>query len=296
MPSSTLDRSRTHARSHAQASDWVVVVPGQQPEGLPASTESASAESAAAQPQVSRVATAPRLRLSLPAGLRTVLRGAVGRFALMAGWACAMVAALGLLTGHDPLLALGLTTPHFVAYQGASAEQVRFVMDDGWSQTAAVPGALLMDWQEGQAQPALRLTMGNPAVEPQVEKAAADGSRIDEIRYPGAWPGVDAVIRTMPGGSASNLIVQPGVNPGVIEMEYVGATELTVDQAGRLHARITDGEWIDGTPESWQDGPSGREPVDSSYQLLGGNRFGFSVGAYDPSRPLIVDPPSERSR
>jgi hypothetical protein len=287
MPSSTLDRTRTRA----QASDWVVVVPGQQPDGLPEPTESA-----AAKPQVRRVATMPRPRLSLPAGLSTALRSAVGRLAPMVGLTCAMVLALGLLTGRDPLLALGLTTPHFVAYQGASAEQVRFVMDDGWSQTAAVPGALLMDWREGQAQPALRLTMGNPAAEPEVEKASADGSRIDEIRYRSVWPGVDAVIRTMPGGSASNLIVQPGVNPGVIEMEYVGATELTVDRGGRLHVQIADGEWIDGTPESWQDGPSGREPVDSSYELRGGNRFGFVVGPYDPNRPLVVDPPSERSR
>ena len=286
MPSSTLDRPRTRAH----ASDWVVVVPGQQPDGLPEPTESA-----AAKPQVRRVATAPRPRVSLPAGLSTVLHGAVGRLAPMVGLACAAVAVLGLLTGGEPLLALGLTTPHFVAYRGASAEQVRFVVDDGWSRTAAVPGALLMDWRAGQAQPALRLAMGNPAAEPEVEKASADGSRIDEIRYRSVWAGIDAVIRTMPGGWACNMIVQPGVNPGVIEMEYVGATELTVDRAGRLHARTADGEWIDGTPESWQDGPSGRESVASGYELRGGNRFGFVVGPYDPNRPLVVDPPSERS-
>ena len=286
MPSSTLDRPRTRAH----ASDWVVVVPGQQPDGLPAPTESA-----AAKPQVRRVATAPRPRVRLPAGLSTVLHSAVGRLALLVGLACAAVAVLGLLTGRDPLLALGLATPRFVAYQGASAEQVRFIMDDGRSQTAAVPGALLMDWREGQAQPALRLTMGNPAAEPEVEQASADGSRIDELRYRSVWPGIDAVIRTMPGGWACNMIVQPGVHPGVIEMEYVGATELTVDRAGRLHVRNADGEWIDGTPESWQDGPSGREPVASSYELRGGNRFGFVVGPYDPNRPLVLDPPSERS-
>jgi hypothetical protein len=234
--------------------------------------------------------------MRLTAGLTTVLQSAIGRFAVAVGLACAAVGALGLLTGHDPLLALGLKTPHFVAYQGASAEQVRFVMDDGWSQTAAVPGAMLMDWREGQAQPALRLTMGNPAAEPEVEKASADGSRIDEIRYRALWPGIDAVIRTIPGGTSSNLIVQPGTDPGVVEMEYVGATELTVDRAGRLHVRNADGEWVDGTPESWQDGPSGRESVASSYELRGGNRFGFVVGPYDPSRPLVVDPPSERSR
>jgi hypothetical protein len=212
----------------------------------------------------------------------------------MVGLACATVAILGLLTGRDPLLALGLTTPRFVAYQGVSSENVRFVMHDGWSQTAAVPGALLMDWREGQTQPALRLTMGNPAVEPEVEKASADGSRIDEIRYRGAWPGIDAVIQTMPGGWAGLMILEPGVNPAIIELEYVGATELTIDPAGRLHVRSADGLWVDGTPESWQDGPSGREPVASSYELRGGTRFGFVVGPYDPSRPLVVDPPSER--
>jgi hypothetical protein len=90
------------------------------------------------------------------------------------------------------------------------------------------------------------------------------------------------------------MIVQPGVDPGVIEMEYVRATELTVDRAGRLHVRGADGVWIDGTPESWQDGPSGREPIESHYELRGGGRFGFVVGPYDPSRPLTVDPPSER--
>jgi hypothetical protein len=84
------------------------------------------------------------------------------------------------------------------------------------------------------------------------------------------------------------------MNPSVIELEYIGATELTVDAAGRLHVRTPEGLWIDGTPESWQVGPAGQEPVESHYELRGGTRFGFVVGPYDPSRPLIVDPPSER--
>src|SRR5829696_3682007 len=100
MPSSTPDRPRTRAHP----SDWVVVVPGQQPDGLPESTESA-----AAKPQVRRAATAARLARGLAAGLSTVLHSAVGRLALMVGVACAAVAVLGLLAGRDPLLALGLT-------------------------------------------------------------------------------------------------------------------------------------------------------------------------------------------
>jgi hypothetical protein len=288
MPPSTLDRPRTRAHR----SDWVVIVPGQQPVEQPATAELAAP--AVLRPHLRRVATRTRPRVILPAALSTALHSAAARLALMVGLACATVAIMGLVTGRDPLLALGLTTPRFVAYQDASAENVRFILNDGWSQTAAVPGALLMDWREGRSQPALRLTLGNPTAEPEVAKLTGDGNSIKEIRYRAAWPGIDAEIRALPGGFAANFIVEPGVDPSVIELEYVGATELMVDGAGRLRVRTPEGLWVDGTPESWQVGPSGREPVASSYELRGGTRFGFVVGPYDTSRPLVVDPPSER--
>jgi len=207
----------------------------------------------------------------------------------------AFVGVMGLVTGRNPLLVFGLVSPHFEAYAAPTAEGVRFVLDDGLSQTAAVPGALLMDWSANRATPPLRLTMGNPDAVPAVSRYMADGKRIEEIRYTAAWPGIDAEIRAQPGGFAGNFIVQPGVDPSIIELEYIGATDLTVDSAGRLHVRTANGLWIDGTPESWQDGPAGREPVESRYELRGGGKFGFIVGPYDTSRVLTVDPPSEKA-
>lgn len=290
MPSSTLDRSRTRAKP----SDWVVVVPGQPPvDHRPDQTDPAAPNRVGRA--VRTAVAAPFPRVTRPAARPTLLPTAIRQYLPMLGMVGAFLAVLALLLGRNPLLTLGLATPHFVAYQGASAEQVRFVLDDGWSQTAAVPGALLMDWREDRATPALRLTMGNPIAEPEVSRLTADGKSIEEIRYRSAWPGVDAEIRGHPGGFAGNFVVQPGVDPSVIELEYVGATELTVDGSGRLLVRTPSGLWIDGTPESWQDGPAGREPVASSYELRGGTRFGFTVGPFDPSRPLVVDPPSERS-
>lgn len=288
MPSSTLDRPRTRVRP----SDWVVVVPGQEPIDRPDPAELATP--AGARTQVLPRVIAPSRRVVRPSVRLAPIPPAVSRFVLMVGLVGAFVAVMGLITGRNPLLTFGLVSPQFVAYEGASAEQVRFVLDDGFNQTAAVPGALLMDWREGRAQPALRLTMGNPTAEPEVAKLTVDGKRIQEIRYRAAWPGIDAEIRALPGGWSANFIVEPGVDPSTIELEYVGATELTVDGAGRLHVRTPEGVWVDGTPESWQVGPAGREPVESHYELRGDGRFGFVVGPYDPSRPLTVDPPSER--
>ena len=289
MPSSTLDRPRTRAKP----SEWVVVVPGQEPGGRPDPAELSAP--AGASTLIRPKATVSIPRLVRPTPRPTLLPGAIRRFLPGVGLVGAFLAVLALIGGRHPLLAFGLATPQFVAYEGASAEQVRFVLDDGWSQTAAVPGALLMDWREGADRPALRLTLGNPAAEPEVAKLAADGKGVEEIRYRAAWPGIDAEIRAQPGGFSGNFIVAPGVDPAAIELEYVGATELTIDAAGRLYVRGPAGLWIDGTPESWQDGPSGREPVESRYELRGAGRFGFVVGPYDPSRPLIVDPPSERA-
>ena len=228
MPSSTLDRPRTRAKP----SEWVVVVPGQEPEDRPDSADLSAPVGASRR--VHAGATAPLPSVAWPTARPTLLPSALRRFMPIVGLITALVAVLALIGGRQPLLAFGLTAPQFVAYQGASAEQVRFVLDDGWSQTAAVPGALLMDWREGTDRPALRLTLGNPAAEPEVAKLAADGTGIAEIRYRQAWPGVDAEIRAQPGGFSGNFIVAPGVDPAVIELEYVGATELTVDAAGRL--------------------------------------------------------------
>jgi hypothetical protein len=292
MPSSTQNRPRTRAKP----SDWVVLVPGQQPADQSDSTTlGAPATLTATSPLVRTAIAAPIPRVARPTSRPTLLPSAIQRLLPSIGMVGVFVALLGLILGRNPLLTLGIVSPQFVAYEGTSADGVRFVLDDGWSQTAAVPGGLLMDWSEGRSQPAMRLAFANPAAEPEVSQRTADGKAISEIRYASAWPGVDAEFKAQPGGFSGNFIVSPGVDPSVVELEYVGATELTIDPTGRLRIRGADGVWIDGLPESWQDGPNGREPVESHYELRGGNRFGFSVGAFDPSRPLTVDPPSEKA-
>jgi hypothetical protein len=272
----------------------VVVVRGQQPVDLadqdqPSDTAELS-RFAVPYPRVPRVSAPPLPRVALPARPVKVLRQVASRLALVVALACAVIVALG------PLTSTTLFGPRgFVAYEGTSPENVRYVTSDGWSQMAAVPGALLLDWRDGHPDSATRLTLGNPAAEPEIERMTADGKLIEEIRYRDAWPGIDALIRMTPTGWACNLVVEPGADPNAIVMEYVGATDLSIDSAGRLHSQGPGGEWIDGTPESWQDGPAGREPVDSSFKLLGGGMFGFNVGAYDPTRSLTVDPPSEQA-
>jgi len=287
MSSSVLDRSRTRARP----SDWKVVVQGAPPAEPPDAVE---LDAPIAPNRPFRYAPAPSApRVALTARPSTTFRDLARLLLVMTGLTGLVVATMGLLLTDDSVTAFLSPPTKIVAYTGTSPENVRFVIGNGYSQVAAVPGAMILGWQPGSTQPAMRLTMGNPASDPVLETLAADGTTIQEIRYPAAWPGVDMVIRATPTGWASNMIVAPGVDPSIVQMEYVGATDLTLDASGRLHIQGPGGEWIDGVPESWQDGPTGRTPVDSSFVLFGGGRFGFNVGGYDPSSPLVIDPPAE---
>jgi hypothetical protein len=291
MSSSVLDRSRTRARP----SDWKVVVRGAPPAEPPDAVElDAPIEPKRPFRYVPTTrATAPSAVLTAPAS--TTFRD-LGRLLLMvAGLAAAVVAAMGLLVNQDtdaPIIPFLSSPARITAYERTTPENVRFLIGSGYNQTAAVPGALIMGWQPGQSDAALRMTMGNPNSDPIIETMSADGTTIQEIRYPEAWPGVDVVIRSTPTGWASNVIVAPGVDPSTVVMEYVGATSLTLDARGQLHIQGPGGEWVDGVPESWQDGPTGRTPIDSSFVLFGGGKFGFNVGGYDTGSPLVIDPPA----
>jgi hypothetical protein len=285
MSSSVLDRSRTRTRP----SDWKVVVQGAPP------ADQAEAIAADEPNRPSRyVATASAPSVAWPARPSTTFQDLARLLLVVAGLAGIVVAGMGLLLTDDPVSGLFSAPSKIVAYQGTSPENVRFLIGSGSGQVAAVPGALIMGWQPGQTEPALRMTVGNLAADPVLEQLAEDGTTIQAIRYPAAWPGVDLVIRSTPTGWSSNAIVAPGVDPSTVVMEYVGVTNLTLDAAGRLHIQGTGGEWIDGAPESWQDTPTGRTPVDSSFVLFGGGRFGFNVGGYDTGSPLTIDPPAER--
>ena len=41
------------------------------------------------------------------------------------------------------------------------------------------------------------------------------------------------MIKATPNGLAYDLLVQPGVDPSVIDLAYVGATELVIDVRGK---------------------------------------------------------------
>jgi hypothetical protein len=111
-----------------------------------------------------------------------------------------------------------------------------------------------------------------------------------EIAYHGLWPGIDLVYRGTVGRLKYAFHVGPGADPSRIRLRYRGASAVRVTDAGTLRVETPAGSLEDAVPVAWQEIDGRRIPVTISYAVGPRGEFGFEVGAFDPTRPLVLDP------
>ena len=116
-----------------------------------------------------------------------------------------------------------------------------------------------------------------------------DVPTFERVRVERVRPGVDLVWRGNEGRLEYDLVVAPGADPAAVEIA-VEPAELALEgdelviRAGRARLRQP-------APVVFQTvGDGSVQRVDGRYELRGSGRIGFRVGAYDPTRPLVIDP------
>jgi len=118
------------------------------------------------------------------------------------------------------------------------------------------------------------------------------------IVYAGLWPGIDLVYSGTSNRLKYEFVVHPGADPSAIRLAYRGAETVAVNASGQLEVTTPLSSFHDDTPVAWQEAEGSRQAVSMSYSLETGSEpgagkavaFGFSVGDYDRSRPLVLDP------
>lgn len=125
------------------------------------------------------------------------------------------------------------------------------------------------------------------------------------VAYQGVYPDIDLVYYGAGGDLEYDFMVGPGADPGVIRFELDGADRIELDDAGDLLVWTADREVRLRRPVLYQDVNGARHEVDGGYALvtapLGDDRdsrpsdvglpqLGFSIGTYDPTLPLVIDP------
>ncbi|HWQ65490.1 MAG TPA: PKD domain-containing protein [Methanospirillum sp.] len=115
------------------------------------------------------------------------------------------------------------------------------------------------------------------------------------IVYADILPGVNLTYTGRMGLLKREYTLMPGVSPDAIQVRYTGATNISITEDGSLLVRTPFGDLTEAAPVSYQDVNGTRVNVTSSYVLLPDGRVGFSVGAFDPTVELVIDPYLEYS-
>ncbi|MBL8310692.1 MAG: hypothetical protein JNL19_09750 [Burkholderiales bacterium] len=106
------------------------------------------------------------------------------------------------------------------------------------------------------------------------------------------FPGVAVALKATNANVEKLFTVAPGRDPGVIRIAVDGAERLSIGSDGRLIATTGNGDIAFTAPVAFQETANGvREPVQVAYALDAPfQHYGFALGSYDPTRPLVIDP------
>jgi IPT/TIG domain/Beta-propeller repeat len=112
----------------------------------------------------------------------------------------------------------------------------------------------------------------------------------ERVRYGSVYPGVDLFYYGREGELEYDLVLAPGAELRQVVMDLSGALGLRVDDRGDLVLATDGGPMVWRKPVAYQVRDGERQEVESRYALRGAHRVGFEVGAYDRTRPLVLDP------
>jgi hypothetical protein len=108
-----------------------------------------------------------------------------------------------------------------------------------------------------------------------------------------AYPNIDVRYEGVAGQLQMNFIVHPGGDPTAIALDFSKWGQASLDPSGQVIVRPSQGaeDVVLSPPALFQLGPHGQpQTVSGKFVLLDTGAVGFQVGAYDPSRDLIIDP------
>lgn len=123
--------------------------------------------------------------------------------------------------------------------------------------------------------------------DPRVWRTGVPGYR--KVSVDDLYPSTDLSIYGTNARFEYDLVVKPGGDPRRIELEFPGAESIAVDAAGDLVLRSATGLLRHQAPHAYQLQKGSARPVDCRYTVAD-RRVSFSVGAYDATKPLVIDP------
>ncbi|MBZ5504754.1 MAG: SBBP repeat-containing protein [Acidobacteriia bacterium] len=187
----------------------------------------------------------------------------------------------------------GQTDPQ-VKYLARSREGTLFFTSQGV--TVAVPrvGSFRLLFQDASTAPSMsaeRQVLARSNYLNENPKLSITGvENYAALRYTAVYPGIDVRFYGQDQHLEHDFVLAPGADPDRIALGVVGIDHLAITQSGDVELTLGTSKLIESAPVAWQMVNGKRETVQANWRLSGQNRLGISLGAYDRSRPVTVDP------
>jgi hypothetical protein len=111
-----------------------------------------------------------------------------------------------------------------------------------------------------------------------------------KVKYGGVYPGVDMVYHGNQDQLEYDFVVAPGANARAIQLHFDGAKRLELTLRGDLTVSGAHGQIAFHKPLVYQLHNGRRRPIPGRFTLRAKNDVGFSLGSYDQSKVLVIDP------
>jgi hypothetical protein len=196
----------------------------------------------------------------------------------------------------------------FESNQGQAASQIDFLARGADYTLALTAGNALLGLHHGSAADTVQLDL--LGANPQAARSGQDElatksnyligddpsqwhtniSNYGKVQYENVYSGIDLVYYGNLGRLEYDFVVAAGADPGAIRMSIQGAKSIALDAQGNLVVHTSGEDLVQQAPVVYQNVGGGRRAVAGQFVLEGNNQIGFLLGAYDSSRPLIIDP------
>ena len=111
----------------------------------------------------------------------------------------------------------------------------------------------------------------------------------DRVEYPNIWDGIDIIFRIEDASLKYDIVLGPGADPDDIEFRLEGVSEVNIRDDTLFLLTPTGHEIRDsGLVASYLDGAGERIEIEFVSNRI--NSYGFRLGVYDRTRPVLIDP------
>ena len=110
------------------------------------------------------------------------------------------------------------------------------------------------------------------------------------VAYSDVYRGVDLAYYGNQQHLEYDFTLAPGADHREIRLRFEGADYQELNSEGALILHTAAGEVRHKRPVAYQESNGSRVGVPAEFKRMDDGTIGFEIGAYDPSRPLVIDP------